>query len=166
MWQSLLATKWLNTTPSIPVESSSKAIKSKKEESSDGESTDEEMTLVMRNFKKFMKKNFTRRMAMTRRSQIIEDVMSARSWGITLSIALDSRIRKMKRRNTRRRARTLRKDNKVVLMLVKKGSQVMKNPTRKEWHHLPYPRPQDGSSTTFPTMRTTLTFASWQEATR
>jgi len=48
----------LNATPSIPVESSSKAIKPTKEESSDGGSTDEEMALVMRNFKKFMKKKF------------------------------------------------------------------------------------------------------------
>jgi len=48
----------LNATRSIPVESSSKAIKSTKEESSDGGSTDEEMALVMRNFKKFMKKKF------------------------------------------------------------------------------------------------------------
>ena len=48
----------LNATPSIPVESSSKAIKSTKEDSSDEGSTDEEMALVMRNFKKFMKKKF------------------------------------------------------------------------------------------------------------
>ena len=48
----------LNATPSIPVELSSKAIKSTKEDSSDEGSTDEEMTLVMRNFKKFMKKKF------------------------------------------------------------------------------------------------------------
>ena len=37
----------LNATPSIPVESSSKAIKSTKEDSSDEGSTDEEMALVM-----------------------------------------------------------------------------------------------------------------------
>jgi len=55
----------------------------------------------------------------------------------TLPIALDSRTRKMKRRNTRIRARTLRKDIKVVLMLVKSGIQAMKNPTRKVWHHSP-----------------------------
>ena len=41
-----------NATPSIPVESSSKAIKSTKKDSSDEGSTDEEMALVMRNFKK------------------------------------------------------------------------------------------------------------------
>ena len=76
-------------------------------------------------------------MAKTRRSQIIEDAMSARSWGITLSIALDSRTRKMKRTNTRRRARTLRRNLKVVLMLVKNESQAMKNPTKKVWHLLP-----------------------------
>ena len=45
----------LNATPSIPVELSSKAIKSTKEDSSDEGSIDEEMTLVMRIFKKFMK---------------------------------------------------------------------------------------------------------------
>ena len=48
----------LNATPSIPVESRSKALKSTKEDSSDEGSTDEEMTLVMRKFKKFMKKKF------------------------------------------------------------------------------------------------------------
>ena len=48
----------LNATPSIPVESRSKALKSTKEDSSDEGSTDEEMTLVMRIFKKFMKKKF------------------------------------------------------------------------------------------------------------
>ena len=37
----------LNATPSIPVESSSKAIKSTKEDPSDEGSTDEEMALVM-----------------------------------------------------------------------------------------------------------------------
>ena len=61
---------------------------------SDEGSTDEEMSLVMRNFKKFMKKNFTRRMAMTRRSQIIEDAMSARNWATTLPIAQSSRTKK------------------------------------------------------------------------
>ena len=48
----------LNATPNIPVESSSKVTKSAKEDSSDEESTDEEMALVMRNFKKFMNKKF------------------------------------------------------------------------------------------------------------
>ena len=120
----------------------------------------------MRNFKKFMKKNFTRRMAMTRRSQIIEDAMSARNWANTLPIAQSSRTSRRKRRSTRRRARTSRQDIKVVLMLVKNGSQIMKAPTRKECHLLPYPQPQDGSSTTSPMMRMTLSFASWQEVTR
>jgi len=48
----------LNATPSIPVESSSKDLKSTKDDSSDEGSTDEEMTLVMGNFKKFTKKKF------------------------------------------------------------------------------------------------------------
>ena len=48
----------LNATPSIPVESSSKALKSTKDDSSDEGSTDKEMALVMRNFKKFIKKKF------------------------------------------------------------------------------------------------------------
>ena len=52
----------LNATPSIPVESRSKALKSTKEDSqedsSDEGSIDEEMPLVMKNFKKFMKRKF------------------------------------------------------------------------------------------------------------
>ena len=48
----------LIATPSIPVESSSKALKSTKDDSSDDGSTHEEMAFVMRNFKKFMKKKF------------------------------------------------------------------------------------------------------------
>ena len=74
---------------------------------------------------------------MTRRSQTIEDAISARSWTTRSPIVQNSRTKRRKRRSTRRRARTSRKDIKVVLMLVKSGSQVMKNPTRKVWHHLP-----------------------------
>ena len=52
----------LNATPSIPDESSYKALKSTKEDSqedsSDEGSIDEEMPLVMKNFKKFMKRKF------------------------------------------------------------------------------------------------------------
>jgi hypothetical protein len=48
----------LNATPSILVETSSKVLKSTKEDSSDEGSTDEEMALVLRNFKKFMKKKY------------------------------------------------------------------------------------------------------------
>jgi hypothetical protein len=48
----------LNASSSDKVESSPKALKSKKEDSSDEGSTDKEMALVLRNFKKFMKKNY------------------------------------------------------------------------------------------------------------
>jgi hypothetical protein len=45
-----------NPSSSDKVESSPKALKSRKEDSSDEGSTDEEMALVLRNFKKFMNK--------------------------------------------------------------------------------------------------------------
>jgi hypothetical protein len=48
----------LNASSSDKVESSPKALKSRKEDSSDEGSTDEEMVLVLRNFKKFMKKKY------------------------------------------------------------------------------------------------------------
>ncbi|PUZ66511.1 hypothetical protein GQ55_3G316900 [Panicum hallii var. hallii] len=48
----------LNASSSDKVESSPKALKSRKEDSSDEGSTDEEMALVLINFKKFMKKKY------------------------------------------------------------------------------------------------------------
>jgi hypothetical protein len=48
----------LNASSSDKVESSPKALKSRKEDSSDEGSTDEEMALVLRNFMKFMKKKY------------------------------------------------------------------------------------------------------------
>jgi hypothetical protein len=48
----------LNATSSDKVESSPKALKSNKEDSSDEGSTDEAMALVLRNFKKFMEKKY------------------------------------------------------------------------------------------------------------
>jgi hypothetical protein len=48
----------LNASSSDKVESSPNALKSKKEDLSDEGSTDEEMALVLRNFKKFMKKKY------------------------------------------------------------------------------------------------------------
>jgi hypothetical protein len=50
-------------------------------------STNEERPLVLRNFKKFMKRNTTRKMVMTRRSHHKEDAMSAKKWATTLLIA-------------------------------------------------------------------------------
>jgi hypothetical protein len=48
----------LNASSSDKVESSPKALKTKKEDSYDEDSTDEEMVLVLRNFKNFMKKKY------------------------------------------------------------------------------------------------------------
>jgi phage FluMu gp28-like protein len=48
----------LNASSSDKVESSPKALKSRKKDSSDEGSADEEMALVLRNFKKFMKKKY------------------------------------------------------------------------------------------------------------
>jgi hypothetical protein len=47
-----------NASSSDKVESSPKDLKTKKEDSSDEGSTDEEMALVLRNFKKFMKEKY------------------------------------------------------------------------------------------------------------
>jgi hypothetical protein len=48
----------LNASSSEKVESCPKALRSRKEDSSDKGSTDEEIALVLRNFKKFMKKKY------------------------------------------------------------------------------------------------------------
>jgi hypothetical protein len=48
----------LNASSSDKVESSPKALKSRKKDSNDEGSTDEEMALVLRNFKKFIKKYY------------------------------------------------------------------------------------------------------------
>jgi hypothetical protein len=51
----------LNASSSDKVESSPKALKSRKEDLSDVGSTNEEMALVLRNIKKFMKKKYNKK---------------------------------------------------------------------------------------------------------
>jgi hypothetical protein len=63
---------------------------------------------------------------MTRRSHHKEDAMSARKWAITLPIAHNCRTRKSRRGGTRRNI-------KVMLILVKNGSLVMKTLIMKVW---------------------------------
>jgi len=94
------------------------------------------MALVMRNFKKFMKKKFHKKDGYDKKKPNHRRCYECKESGHYIADC-PRQEKKMKRRNTRRRARTSRKDIKVVLMLVKSGSQAMKNPTRKVWHHLP-----------------------------
>ena len=71
-----------------------------KEESSDGGSTDEEMALVMRNFKKFMKKKFHKKKPNHRRCYECKEL------GHYIADCPKLKNKENERRSTRRRART------------------------------------------------------------
>jgi hypothetical protein len=96
--------------------------------------------------------------------------MSVESMDISLSSAPRTRTRMRKRRNIRRRAKNTITSTKGMLMWVNNGTQVMKmkNRRRKEWQPSPWHKGHlhHASSTVSPTMRTTLTFASWQGGAR
>jgi hypothetical protein len=69
------------------VESSPKALKSNKKDSSDEGSTDEQMALFLRNFTKFMKKKYYKKGGVDKKIHHKEGAMSAKKWSFTLPIA-------------------------------------------------------------------------------
>jgi hypothetical protein len=81
-----------------------------------------------------------------------------------------TRTKVKKRRSARRKAKSTKTSIKGVLTWVNNGTQVMKMKSQrnKAWQALPWNNDHlhHASSTTSPTMRTTLTFASWQGGAR
>ena len=127
----------LNATPSIPVESSSKAIKQTKEESSDGGSTDEEMSLVMRNFKKFMKKKFHKKDGYDKKKPNHRRCYECKELGHYIADCPRLKNKDNKEKKYKEKSKDFKKRYQGRAHVGEEWSLVMKNSTRKVWHHLP-----------------------------
>jgi hypothetical protein len=147
----------LNASSSEVVEAKPKSSKTKKEDTNEEGSTDEETAFAIRKYKKFLKSKASRKVATKERS-LKENAMSVESMDTSLSSVPRTRTRMRKRRNTRR-ARSTRTSTKGVLTWVNNGTQVMKmrNQRSKAWQPSPWYKSHlhHASSTTSPTMRTT-----------
>jgi hypothetical protein len=156
----------LNASSSEVVEAKPKPSMSKKEDTSDEGSTDEETAFSIRKYNKFLKSRASKKAAMKERRSLKENAMSVESLDILLPSVPRIRTRMSKRRNTRRRVRSTRTSTKGVLTWVNNGTQVMKmrNQRSKAWLPLPWHKGylHHVSSTTSPMMKITLIFASWQ----
>jgi hypothetical protein len=125
----------LKAEPSKKNESKEKTSKSKKkEDSSDNDSTYEKTAMMVKNFKKFMKRrgdkkpvHQTRCYGAVRKVTTSPIVLTRKMTRRTISQKTSTMI---KRRSIRTRARNTRR-NMAMLMLVKVGSQVM-TPTKKK----------------------------------
>jgi hypothetical protein len=159
----------LNASSSEVVEAKPKSSKTKKEDTNEEGSTDEETAFAIRKYKKFLKSKASRKVATKERS-LKENAMSVESMDTSLSSVPRTRTRIRKRRNTRRREKNKITSTKGMLTLVNNGTQVMKMKNRrsKAWQLSPSHKGHlhHASSTTSPMMRTTLTFASWQGGSR
>jgi hypothetical protein len=125
---------WLsNASSSDKVESSTKTLKTKKEDSSDEGFTDEEMTLVLRNFKKFMKKKYYKKGGDDKKRPSQRRCYECKEVGHYIADFPQLKNKERRRRGTWRRARTTRKNIEVMFMLVKSGSLVLKTPIKKVW---------------------------------
>jgi hypothetical protein len=160
----------LNDSSSEVVESKPKPPKSKKEDTSDEGSTDEETAFAIRKYKKILKSRALRNGGNERKKKSQKNAMSVENMDTLLPSVPRTRTRMRKRRNTRRIARSTRTSTNDVHTWVNNGIQVMKmrNQRSKAWQPSPWHKRHlhHASSTTSPTMRTTLTFASWQGGAR
>jgi hypothetical protein len=121
----------LNASSSDKVESSPKALKSKKEGSSDESSTDEEMALVLRKFKKFMKKKYYKKHGDDKKKPSQRRCYGCNEVGNYIADCLQLNNKEKEEKRYKEKIKDYKKNIKVMLMLVKNGSQIMKTPTRK-----------------------------------
>jgi hypothetical protein len=163
------------------VEAKPKTSKTKKEDTCDEGSTDEETAFAIRKYKKFLKSKASRKGSDGRKRKSQRKCYECGEYGHFIAKCPKNKNkneeenkykekRMRKRRNTRRRARSTRTSTKGVHTWVNNGTQVMKMRNQRSkacqpspWHksHLHH-----AYSTTSPTMRTTLTFAYWQGGAR
>jgi hypothetical protein len=160
----------LNASSSEVVEAKPKPPKSKKEDTSDEGSTNEETAFAIRKNKKFLKSRASRKGGDERKKKSQRKCYECGEYGHYIVEYLKNKKKMRKRRNTRRRVRNTRTSTKGVHTWVNNGTQVMKmrNQKSKAWQPSPWHKSHlhHASSTTSPTMRTTLTFASWQGGAR
>jgi hypothetical protein len=160
----------INASSSEVVEVKSKTSKTKKKETSDEGSTDEETAFAIRKYKKFLKSRTSRKGGEERKKKSQRKCYECGEYGHFIVECPKNKNKNMKRRNTRRRGRNTRTSIKGVLTWVNNGTQVMKmmNQRSKAWQLSPWHKSHlhHASSTTSPTTRTTLTFASWKGGAR
>jgi hypothetical protein len=152
------------------VEAKPKPSKSKKENTSDEGSTDEETAFAIRKYKKFLKSRASRKGGDERKKKSQRKCYECGEYGHLLPSVPKTRTRMRKRGNTRRRVRNTRTSTKGMHTWVNNGTQVMKmrNQRSKAWQPSPWHKGHlhHASSTTALMIRTTLTFASWQGGAR
>jgi hypothetical protein len=160
----------LNACSSEVVEAKPMSSKSKKEDTSDEGSTDEETSFAIRKYKKFLKSRTSRKGGDERRKKSQRKCYECGEYGHFIAECPITRTKMRKRRNSRRGARSTRTSIKGVLTWVNNGTQVMKmrNQRSKAWKPLPWHKAHlhHASSTTSLMMKTTLTFVSWQGGAR
>jgi hypothetical protein len=105
----------LNASSSEVVEAKPKTSKTKKEDTSDEGSTDEETTFAIRKYKKFLKSKASRKGGDERKKKSQRKCCECGEYGHLLPSVPRTRTRMRKRRNTMRRARSTRTSTKGVL---------------------------------------------------
>jgi hypothetical protein len=160
----------LNASSSEVVDVKPKTSKNKKEDTGDEGSTDEETAFAVRKYKKFLKSRTPRKGGDERKKKSQRKCYECGKYGHSLPSVPRTRTRTRKRKNTRKRAKNTRTSTKSVLTWVNNETQVttMKNQRSKAWQLSPCHKGHlhHASSTTSPTMRTTLTFSSWKGGAR
>jgi hypothetical protein len=160
----------LNASSSEVVEAKPMSSRSKKEDTSDEGSTDEETAFAIRKYKKFLKSRASRKGGDERRKKSQRKCYECGEYGHFIAECPENKNKNEEEKNSRRGARSTRTSTKGVHMWVNNGTQVMKmrNQRSKAWQALPWHKVHlhHASSTTSPMMKTTLTFASWQGGAR
>jgi rubrerythrin len=154
----------LNASSSEVVEAKPKTSKTKKEDTSDEGSTNEETAFVIRKYKKLLKSKASRK-GDERKQKSQRKCYECGECGHFIVECPKNKNKNEDEKNTRRKTRSTRTSTKGVLTWVNNGTQVMKmrNQRSKAWQQSPLHKSHlhHAPSTTSSTMRTTPTFASW-----
>jgi hypothetical protein len=158
----------LNASSSEVVEEKPKTSKTKKEDTSDEGSTDEETAFAIRKYKKFLKSKASRKGG-DERKKSQRKCYECGEYGHFIAECPKNKNKNEEEKKYKEKSKEYKNKyhcTKGVLTWVNNGTQVMKmrNQRNEAWKPSPWHKSHlhHTSSTTSPMMRTTLTFASWQ----
>jgi hypothetical protein len=156
----------LNASSSEVVEVNPNTSKTKKEDTSDDGSTDEETAIAIRKYKKFLKSRASRKGGNERKKKSQCKCYECREYGYFIAECPKNKNKNEEEKKYKAKINEYRTSTKGALTWVNDGTLVMKMKSQRSKASKPLPWHKNhlhcASSTTSRTMRTTLTFASWQ----
>jgi hypothetical protein len=160
----------LNASSSEVVEAKPKTSKTKKEDTSDEGSIDKETAFSIRKYKKFLNSKASRKGGDERKKKSQRKCYECGEYGYFIAECPRNKNKNEEEKKYKEKTKEYKNEYQGRATWVNNGTKVMKmrNLRSMVWKTSPWHKSHlhHASSTTSPTMRTALTFASWQGGAR